>query len=1349
MKIIHRKKFLSVVIFIVLQPLFVYSQLPTCSFNHITNTKGLTHNTVYDICQDHNGFMWFATEVGLNRYDGQHIKQYNYSPLDKRSIPAYTITCLVSTWDNFLFVGTTNGVASYNPKTDDFTTILYAEHSMGHVWSMRQGIGTELLIAGKQHGAFVYNYSTNKILNLISEEKLNMIVSDNENSYWGSSGSTLYRFDRKGKIIDSYKAVSDFFGSTISCLKTDRHGVLWVGTYNNGLFVYDKSTRKFTPIEVCEKIKMYYIRTIEEGVADGEYWIGTERGLYVINTQTNTCEHYTQSFDDKQKTINDNAIYKIYRNNLDIFFIGTYFGGVNVANMRDVGFHTIFPDDRENHLHGKAIGAMAKALNGDLWIATEDAGIAVFNKQKNSFHHLFSYEYNLSSISSNNVHALLMDGDICWAGHFMGGLSKINIATRNAKRFVQKSNSPTSLNNNFIFALTFLSPDSILVGSLSGVDIFNKRTETFSKFRENEFVDCFIYDIFKAPDGKIWFCTYENGIYVLDKTKPGLMTRYTVENNSGLQSNSIISYYIDSKKQIWIGTRGAGLFKFVPTKNKFEYIKPKMLINNVVYGILEDDQNFLWISTNKGISRLNLSDSTAINFEVKHDIAGNQYNYKSYYKDDDGTLYFGSVTGLTWFKPETIVIPNEVPVIYFTNLKIFNKDIIAGDNDKILKQQIDFTNTLKLKHNQNSFTFEFGCINYFNSDIAYQYYLEGFDQDWSPLSGMAQANYTNISSGKYVFHIRSVNKMTNDIGNERIVTIKILSPFWVSWIAYVIYFMVLIAVAYSIFRFYQNRQKEKMSFAIEKIEKENLNLLHQHKMNFFTYITHEFKTPLSIINASVEMLSKNNISKDEENGIRHTIKRSTARLLFLVNQLMDFRKIETDHAIIYPTKGNIIDFFNQIIDTYRPLLDKKNIDLSIKISYTVSEIFFDFDKLEKICTNLLTNATKHTPNGKNIEFTLIVGEQIEFSVKDSGSGLSERQKEKIFEAFYSEDFSNEIVESSGIGLALTASLVKLLKGEILVVSELGKGATFVVKLPYSIFDTTATGINDTVVNLDMPRMMDTENGKDTLLNDKINEAEDERKKEYILVIAEDNTDLLTLLLQNFRDKYRVKCFENGKEAWEYIHKRTPDLVITDIMMPLMSGTELCHKIKTDINLCHIPVIMLTAKTTKEAKLEGLQVGADAYIYKPFLMEELEVRINNLINAKRALKNKLYEIAKVEGLTIPSTNHEQAFIEKILALTQENIENNALNVQFLADELHISRTNLHTKIKNLMNMSSSEFINTVRINKAKELILAEEYTLSEISYKVGYSDAAYFTRVFRKTTGLSPKEFRKSVKEDRK
>jgi len=1311
------------------------------SFTGITNDKGLTHNTVYDICQDSKGFMWFATDGGLNRYDGQNIKQY-YAQDKKRSLPSNSIPCLVNTSDEKLFIGTSNGLALYKPETDDFSEIFYNGKAVGEIIAMHQGDRSELLISTEDKGAFRYNYKQNSFSFLnFSKERIYGMTIDKEGMYWAFSRFGLFRFNKQNKIIAKYRVSASLFNSAISYIKSDCRGVLWIGTFEKGLFTFNFKNHTFSPFISSNGVEMYYIRSIEEGENPNEYWVGTEKGLYVLNIQTGYFTHYTQSFDYNRKTINDNAIYKIYRNRQDVFFVGTYFGGVNIAKMRNTGFNAVYPDEKHGCLLGKALGTMAKAPDGRLWIATEDAGIALFDKKNNSFRHLLAIEKKANTISTNNVHALLMDHNICWAGHFMGGISKINISTGEAKRFRTVNYNPSSLSNNFVFSLQFLSPDSILVGTISGIDLFDKKTEKFSRFKEDELTDCFVYDMFTDTDGKIWICTYNKGIFVYDKRRRGLMIHYQVGDESGLPGNSIISHCIDSRKRIWIGTRGTGLCLFNAKNQTFKtWTSKKMLINDVVYGIEEDNKGIIWISSNKGISRLDFPDSTSIHFNFKHGIAGNQYNYKSYFKDDDGILYFGSVSGLTWFNPETILTPHEAPTVYFTNLRIFN-ELVSPDSLGILKKHIDFTNELKLKHNQNSFTLEFSSVNYFNEDIAYQYYLEDFDERWSPLLGKMQANYTNISPGSYTFHIRAINKIGNVVGVERTLNIEVLPPFWASWKAYLLYMILATGIAYLFFRSYQTRQKEKVALTIERIEKENMDLLHQHKMNFFTYISHEFKTPLTIIIASVEMLFQKEISQNEEiNEIQQTIRRSATRLLFLVNQLMEFRKIETDHTVVHVNKGNIIDFVNQIIGIYKPLVTKKGIDLNVKVSYTVSEIYFDFDKLEKILTNLITNALKYTPQNGTIEFCLNIDtEQFSFSIKDSGKGFSETQKDKIFEVFYSEDSSTDLVESSGIGLSLTAGLVKLLKGEITVESEQGRGCKFLVKLPCMDASEVALVYNNQLSVSDIPDIID--------IHDKIKERIETMvvtNKEFTLVVAEDNTDLLMLLHKEFKDKYSVKCFENGKDAWEYICKKTPDIVITDIMMPIMSGNELCAKIKTDVNLCHIPVIMLTAKTTIEAKLEGLQMGADAYISKPFSMEELEIRLNNILTNRKVLKKRLIELAQIEGLEIPVTNHELAFIEKVFSLINENLDKSELDVQFLADHLNISRTNLHSKVKMLMNMNTSEFINTVRLNKAKELMVNDALTLSEISYKVGYSDSAYFTRIFKKTIGKTPGEYRKSI-----
>lgn len=1338
--VFNRKLILPILLLSALIP--IKSEQPKLIFDAITNDKGLTNNIVYDICQDAKEFMWFATDGGLNRYDGQNIKQY-YNQLNKRSLPANSVPCLLFTSKKNLYVGTINGLALYQPETDDFERLLHNGKALGEIIAMQQGKDAEILISTENHGPYIYNCVKKEFKSLgFLKERIYGMTMDKEGFYWAFSRFTIYRFDKEFKIIGEYHVSPNLFNSAISYMRSDSKGILWVGTFEKGLFSFDFRAANFKPFLSSNNIGMYYVRTIEEGENKDEYWVGTEKGLYTINIKTGVFQLYIQSFDENRKTINDNAIYKIYRNKQNVFFVGTYFGGVNIAKTKHNGFNAIYPDDKSGFLHGKALSTIAKAPDGNLWIATEDAGIAILDKSKNTFRHLQTNDKNSKTISTNNVHALLMDGNICWAGHFMGGVSKINIKTGQTKRFIGDNNNPFSLNNNFVFSLHFLSPDSILVGTVAGVELFDKKTEKFTRFRENELNDCFVYDIFTAPDGKIWICTYNKGIFIFDKKSRGLMTHYQAEGDSGLPGNSVISHCIDSHNRIWIGTRGTGLCRFDSKNQTFKTVTTeKMLLNNVIYGILEDNNGMLWISSNKGISRLNLTDSTSTHFNYKHGIAGNQYNYKSYFKDNDEVMFFGSVTGLTRFIPDNILTPNEKPSVYFSNLKIFN-EIIVPNSGKILDKQIDFMDKINLKFNQNSFTLEFSSINFFESDIAYQYYLEGFDENWSPLSERKQANYTNISPGRYIFHIRANNKTSNITGSERILEIVVTPPFWASWFAYLIYILLTGIVIHMLYKNHQNRQKEKVVLAIERIEKENMNLLHQHKMNFFTYISHEFKTPLSVIIASVEMLFLSNEKLSSEvTEIQQSIKRSATRLLFLVNQLMEFRKIETDHAIMNISKGNMIDFVNQIVEIYRPLVSKKGIDLNVQMSYTETDVLFDYDKLENILTNLLTNAIKYTPQNSHIGFSMnLSSEFIEFSVKDCGKGLNEVQKEKIFEVFYSEDFSNNMVESSGIGLALTAGLVKLLKGKISVESTQGEGSVFNVKLPIS-------SQNEIVPFYD--KKITSDNIFETIDITEIKNKDEEKivleDKEFSIVIAEDNKDLLMLLYKYFKTKYRVKYFENGKEAWDCIVEKIPDVVITDIMMPEMNGIVLCENIKTDINLCHIPVIMLTAKTNIESKLEGLNVGADQYISKPFSMEELELVLTNIIKNRTVLKNRLSELAKIEGFVIPTSNYEQAFIEKIFALIQENIQDSKMDVSYLSIKLNISRSGLHNKIKSTMKMSTTEFINMVRINKAKELISITDMTSSEIAYKVGFNDSAYFSRVFKKQTGKTPGEYRKSIR----
>lgn len=1316
----------------------LHAQSDNLHFESITNENGLTHNTVFDICQDNEGFMWFATDYGLNRYDGKNIRRY-YAQDNAASLPSNSVTSLSWAMDSVLFIGTYQGLVQYNRETDNFIPVLKDGTGLGQILDIHAGKKNELLVSTGSKGALLYNFQKKSWIKLnFTTDVLYGMTVDREGTYWAFSRFALYRFNDQGKLIEDFRVFPQLFNSAISCMSSDNRGVLWVGTFEKGLFTFDFHKRKFEPFAFDRNEEMYFVRTIEEGRSPNEYWIGTEKGLYVLNIKSGTLANYIQKFDINEYSINDNAVYKVFKNKEGVFFMGTYFGGVNIASPSAYGFTSVYPDDKPGRLHGKALSQMTFAPDGKLWIATEDAGIAIMDVRTNSVTHLRSEPGNKHTIPTNNVHALLMDGNTCWAGHFMGGLAKIDLNTHQVNQFLNVPNDPGTIKSNFTFSLCKISKDSILVGTVSGVDVFNKITNRFSRFRENELADCFVYDIFTAPDGKIWFLSYNMGVFVWDPTQQGLMKHYQQGDKSGLPGNVLISHLVDSQGRIWLGTKGEGLLRFDPATEHFQVFNDKKLLsNNVVYGIQEDHEKRIWVSSNAGLSRIDFRDSTSVHFTYDSGIAGNQFNYKSSIKDASGKMYFGSVKGLTMFYPEKIKSPLQKPAVYFSKLKIFNDEVVPGES-KILKKQINVLSKLKLAYNQNSFTLEYSSVDYYDGDILYEYYLEGFEDKWSPLTHNMQASYTNILPGRYVFHIRAVNQMGNLTGDEKTLIISISHPWWGSWIMRIIYFLLIMTGLYLLYRNYLGRQKEKMALAIEKIENENLNVLHQHKMNFFTYISHEFKTPLSIIIASVEMLLKKNQELHPEiQEIQQTIRRSAMRLLFLINQLMEFRKIESDHENLNVCRGNITEFVNQILNVYRPLLNKKGIELGVRMNYTEMEVYFDFDKLEKIMTNLLTNAIKFTPQEGKIMFDLTVSSnELVFSVSDSGPGMTTEQKGKIFEVFYGEEKHDEMVESSGIGLALTAGLVKFLKGEIEVDTQPELGSKFIVTLPVPAKPVSENENYCPDRNLaDMVEMAD-------IVMEEHEEVENE-KKDFHIVIAEDNKDLLKLLQGNFKSKYHVKCCENGRDAWRYIQDKTPDLVITDVMMPYMNGTELCSRIKEDINTCHVPVLILTAKANPESRLEGLMKGADAYVSKPFSMEELEIRVENLLKARNVMKVKMSELSRIENLQIPTTNHEQAFVEKIYGIIQEYITNSELNVQFLAEKLNISRSNLHTKLKMLVGMNTTEFINTVRINKAKELLSTEDLTISEVTYKVGYNDSAYFNRIFKKMTGMTPGEFKRS------
>lgn len=1339
----------------ILMILFLFSGLTISAqkshsknFRHLTAIEGLSHNTVFDIAQDNDGFIWIATGEGLDRYDSYNFKNY-YSGDSETSIPSNEVLSLLICNTGKLFVGTANGLCLFNPEYDNFTQIKLDNQSLGRISDIYETSEGKIIVS-TPIGVFYLSSEGEIQSKLPITYSINSIQEDSSGNLWAHRSQGLFCFDKNGKTLKTFdvkqEGLPHFIPSPISALMIDSKDRIWLGTFRDGPIILDAEENKFrsiplkTPSEDMPPI--YFARDIKE-TPDGKLWFGTENGLFIYDPEEKEYEHYRQSFDPSDHSINDNAIYRIFRSRENIMWLGTYFGGLNIWKPSPPGFKTIKPGIKQTDLKGKAIGQIIKGPDNSLWIATEDAGVAIYDQEKESFKHIFNIPQQGNRKINSNVHALTVGADGCvWSGNFLGGVNKIDPKNFSIQNYIHIPGNPKSLIQNFVFSLYTDPSDILWVGTMVGIDCFDKKKTEFTRFKPEIFRGKHIYDIFQDNQKNYWFCTYnKQGVYRYNQKKDEV-THFMKDSTPGINENSFISHCIDTRGKIWFGTRGGGLVFFDPDTEKFTtYDMNDGLPNNIIYGILEDDHNNLWLSSNKGISRFNYLTKEIRNFTVDHGLVGNQFNYKSYMKTADGTMYFGAVNGLTYFHPDKIQTIESKPIVHFTDFKLFNQTVLPGEKS-VLKNDIDRTSEITLKYNQNVISFDFIALDmYSNGKSNFFYYMDGFESTWQSAGQKQSVSYTNLPPGEYHFKIKATNYFNIPNNLERNIKLTILPPIWKTNLAYFIYFVLLCGLVFILYRNSEIRHREKMALKIEKIEKEKLNELHQHKLNFFTYISHEFKTPLTIILATLDALfPDDNISANLKNKIL-TLKRNAFRLQLLINQLMDFRKIETDHTEPNLQLGNVVQYLQEIFHAFCPLFHQKNIEYHFETTSNSLYSWFDPDKLEKIVSNLLSNAFKYTPPDGVITFrvSLEIEEDtswLRFSVSDTGTGINKDKLNKIFNLFYKINKGQNEYQGSGVGLTLTQSLVKYLKGNITADSIPGIGSTFTVQLPFI----EAKQPKDTPKPLDFNR---------DIINDLISQSfkqEDEpvsnmTPKEFDILFVEDNKELLKFLHQHFRTKYAVTSTPNGLAALESIKKNIPDLIVTDLMMPEMNGIALCKKLKSNFEYCHIPIIMLTSKSDIETRLESLEVGADYYLPKPFNLPELELHIRNILSAKTNLKKHFIHFGNL-NIEHPIKNRDQQFIEKITLLIQEEMSNPEFSVANLTAKLGIGRTLLHTKLKQIMDMSATEFINTIRLTEAKKLLIEyPELTMAEVAYKIGFNDPNYFSRTFKKVFGTTPSNFR--------
>ncbi len=944
--------------------------------------------------------------------------------------------------------------------------------------------------------------------------------------------------------------------------------------------------------------------------------------------------------------------------------------------------------------------------------------------------------------------------------------------TRRRKTFHHYYNDPTnpkSLGSNYVFSIFEDSSRKLWVSAFyEGLDLYDRETDSFIHLNSDvsnpkAIGHNRVFTMFEDSKKNMWIGTEGGGLIHMQKEKDGQPTftsyRYNPNDPSSLSSNLINAIYEDSRHNLWIGT-WAGLNRFDYQTRTFKaFRKEDGLADNVVYGIIEDKDGNFWVSTNQGISKFDPVNIKVENYNTADGLQAQEFIRGSFLKSKSGEFFFGGVNGFNSFFPKEILSNPNVPPVYVTNFWVYNDLMKPGLANSPLKSNITETEEIVLPYTQNEFSFEFAALNYSQAfKNQYSYYLEGYDDSWRDAGTQRKASYAKVPPGEYTFRVRATNN--DGVWNEKgtILRIVVNPPWWKTWWAYSAYALVVVAL----FLWYRknliNRERLRNDLKLEHLELTKMQEMDKLKSYFFANISHEFRTPLTLILSPIRDMVSGNFKGDVKKQYQMVI-RNGERLLRLINQLLDLSKLGAGSMKLKTSKIDIIQFLKPIVSAFDSYALRSNITLTFEHPAEPVIVYFDPDKFEKIITNLLSNAFKFTREGEIKLAVRVIGHQqnrlsssqettengVEIAVIDSGAGIPQEYISSIFDHFYQVAHHNNS-EGSGIGLSLTKELVELHMGKIVVESVEGKGSTFKVMLPLGASHLKESQIDesDGPIVASNKTIAGFEQISPATTPDLSLEKSEERSTEDLprVLIVEDNNDMRAYIKQSLADIYHIVESSDGKEGLKKGMEVIPDLIISDVMMPRMDGVTLCKTFKKNIYTCHIPIILLTAKADLESKIEGLETGADEYLSKPFNAYELKIRVKNLIRSREILRERFKESKKLvlEPKEISITSLDEKFLKNVLQVVEKNIGDCDFRVESLGKELEMDQMAVYRKIKALTGQTAVEFIRIIRLKRAAQLLKQQKLTVAEVTYNVGFNDLQYFRTCFKKQFGMSPSEY---------
>ena len=1333
-------RYLFAFLLVTLVQTFGFSLEKDYVFERISPEAGFAFDAVYSVIEDENGFIWFGCNNGLYYYNTTDIISFNFDPQREDTPQSNKINKLYRDIQNRIWVCTENGICYFNPTTNSFVRLNLKEI--------------------KNYQKYIFALS---------------MVQYSENEYLAIINNSIYRFNLDDQILVPVRIETQETKVSFSYIGKGNDGQIYAGTTQGEVYLNDSPDLRFRSIYHSKQAVVRSIAYINsqiwigydnEGIdiispkgllissyrhefsgerqlpnnrvrkiiqrKNGDIWVGTYDGIYIISSSGNRTI--------KESTYNQlphKSIYDIFIDNNEGIWLGTWAGGL--AYYSDYNFRFEHVQKFTNLLNTprSVISSFADSPNGTIWVGSESLGLNEYNPNTKSF--------NLSPVKTKDIPALHIKAlatdkkNRLWIGTFNEGLWYMN--NNGDKQLRQVKNSQSSM-----YIITTITPvdSGVWVGTRDGLIFYNPENDSrkffhYAELKIGSISSDKIWKSFEDSKGNLWFCT-DFGLSIKQKGSNDFERFFQNENTGSLSRNIIYSIGEDSSGKIWIGTNGGGIDIYDPEKKTFEKFDQNESLNKAdIYSIIKDRQNNMWFSSDLGIHVYLFQTKTLKSFDLQDGLQGLQFNPNSAFISSSGLIYWGGSNGFNSINPATISINTTAPAAFISKFLINNLPFNEQKLRSINSYHLAKLNQIELNYNQNSLGFSFVANNFIKSTKnKFRYRLKNYQDEWTETSSGKDIAFTKVPSGKYILEVFASNN--DGVWNKEPyqLFIKIYPPVLLSWYAYLVYFILLGVIIYIIIREIIFREKARKELISEKFKNDAAELLFSEKTKFFTNISHEFRTPLTLIISPVNNLMKKFKSEPNTYENLKSVKRNADRLLRLTNQILDFRLLELNKIELKPENTDVVNLCKEICECFDYQIAEKEINFMFSSAYKSLMIPIDADKIEKTIYNLLSNALKFSPEKGQIILSVeereltkdyyaenfftgkkYLGQSLEIKVKDFGNGILPEMIPNIFDRFFINPDNKKT--GTGIGLHLCQEYIRLHNGNIMITSELGKGTVFTINLPLaniSDFEKENLIIQPTFDKLSeiIPAQSDF----------------NPTHKNKVILLAEDN-DELRIYLKNFlMGGFKIVTAKNGSQAFEIAQELIPDLIISDVLMPGMDGMELTSKIRKNSQTNHIPIILLTALSGQNTHIEGLSRGADLFLTKPIDESLLLAQIETMLANRFNLIEKYGQNA--------TSDTKLSFLEQAEKYVLANIRNSQLDINMLASELNISRTSLHRKIKSKTNQSATEFIRDIRLKNAVILLKESKYNMDEIAVLVGFNSASYFNRSFKQKYGKTPKEY---------